>query len=69
MFSSWPPDDAVLVSKESVPVLSSVNVDVSCEPLCRAEELRDVSGFLLEIFFLIFDLPPVRLGLVEDFAD
>lgn len=49
-------------------MFSSVNVDVSREPLFRGEEAKDVSGFFLEVFLLIFDLPLDRLGLLEDVA-
>jgi hypothetical protein len=49
-------------------MVSSVNADVSREPLFRGEEARGVSGFFLEIFLLTFDLPADRLGLLEEVA-
>lgn len=42
-------------------------MDVSREPLFRAEDVG-VSGFFLDVFLLIFDLPPDRLGLLENVA-
>lgn len=36
-------------------------MDVSPEPLFRGEEVRGVSGFFLEVFFLTLVRPPGRL--------